>query len=340
MHCVDHLVKVKVSCEKKRKNTGWEGMAKRMRTTPQGGLDDIRRQFSVFDRRIYSIEFKCAPLLRHLKEHKLCTEVEELDDVKRFLEMHVFAVWDFMSLLKALQMQVTLATADSPWAPARRQKIARLINEAMAIYESDTNERGERQSNFSMYLDAMTALGAHTNRMKKCMNIVNHGAGLDKAMAFSGAPKGAADYVRGTFSLVDPKGLHKVAASLAFGRVKTVLFERILEIVSNSPNASDEAKRKLRHYMNRQAELYTKYYRPLSFMIVEEICNDDEACWREAEAAAILSVRARIALWDATHNMIFYRRAILEDETELASELSPCASLDREKSSSFRMCEV
>jgi len=267
MHCVDHLVQVKV--EKKRKDTDWdwEGMAKRMRTTPQGGLDDIRRQFSVFDTRIYSIEFKCAPLLRRLKEHRLCTEVQELDDVKRFLEMHVFAVWDFMSLLKALQMQVTLATADSPWAPARRQKIARLINETVAIYESDVNERGERQSNFSMYLDAMTALGAHTNRMKKCMNIVNHGAGLDKAMAFSGAPKGAADYVRGTFSLVDPKGLHKVAASLAFGRVKTVLFERILEIVSNSPNASDEAKSKLRHYMNRQAELYTKYYRYVHLFI-------------------------------------------------------------------------
>jgi len=323
--------------DKKRKSPGSEGMAKRVKKRPPG-LDDIRRQFPVFDRRIYAIEFKCAPLLRLLKEHKLCTEVEELDDVKRFLEMHVFAVWDFMSLLKALQIQVTKVTAHSPWAPSRRAKIASLINEAVAHYEADTNEKGERQSNFQMYLDVMTALGAHTHRMRKCMNIVNHGAGLDKAMAFSGAPKGAENYVRSTFSLVDPKGLHKVAASLAFGRVKTILFERILEIVSNSPNASEEAKTKLRHYMNRQAELYTKYYRPLSFMIVEEICGDDEACWKEAEVAAILSVRARIALWDATHNMIFYRRAILEDETEFANELSPCVSL--EKSSSFRMCEV
>merc|ERR1712176_1154381 len=201
-------------------------------------------------------------------------------------------------------------------------------NQAMAIYESDVNERGEKRSNFQMYLEAMTALGAHTRQIKKCMSILSHTSSLESAMKFSGAPRGAADYVKGTFALVDPKGLHKVAASLAFGRVKTVLFQRILDIVDAS-NASDEAKTKLKHYMNRQAELYVKHYRPLSYMIVEEICGDDDACWKEAEAAAIRSARARIALWDATHQMMFYRRAILEEEeinmsTEFTSMPAVC----------------
>jgi uncharacterized hydantoinase/oxoprolinase family protein len=61
--------------------------------------------------------------------------VQTIDDLHVFLENHVYAVWDFMSL-KALQAKLTCTT--TPWFATANPETRYLINEIVLAEETDT----------------------------------------------------------------------------------------------------------------------------------------------------------------------------------------------------------
>ena len=67
-----------------------------------------------------------APVRADVVGHSLNRALETPADLRCFMEFHVFAVYDFMSLIKRLQKDLTCL--DIPWLPPNR-KHARLINE-------------------------------------------------------------------------------------------------------------------------------------------------------------------------------------------------------------------
>ena len=250
--------------------------------------------------RIEALENKLTPLRASLKSHPLYRSLQNIDDVKLFSEFHVYAVFDFMSLLKALQLQFTCVRL--PWLPTGSGAVARFINEIVHGEESDINEVGEPMSHFEMYLDAMKQLGASTKGIETFITALQNNNTIGEALEIANAPKAAQDFVNYTFSIVETKEAHKIAASFTFGREDVIpdMFIAILEEAKTSGHDYD----KFRYYLDRHIELDGDEHGPIALKMIETLCGDNNTLWEEAEAVAIKSLEVRIALWDGIYEAI------------------------------------
>src|SRR5438045_2244793 len=92
------------------------------------------------------------PLYQVLTGHPIYQIFHTIEDLHIFMEAHVFAVWDFMSLVKSLQNKLTCTRI--PWIPNKYQRSARFINEIVVGEESDWYGNTSL-SHFEIYLQAM-----------------------------------------------------------------------------------------------------------------------------------------------------------------------------------------
>jgi hypothetical protein len=90
---------------------------------------------------ISTINSALTPQREKLLSHPLYERVKTVDDLRHFLEGHVYAVWDFMSLLKTLQSKLTCT--NTPWLPVGNPEIRYLINEIVLAEETDINAEGK-----------------------------------------------------------------------------------------------------------------------------------------------------------------------------------------------------
>lgn len=102
---------------------------------------------------ILKIQKEIEPLRQQIINHKVYSLIEDVEDLKIFMQFHIYAVWDFMSLLKSLQNNLTCTTV--PWFPVGDANTRHLINEIVVGEEADIDLNGLRKSHFELYLDAM-----------------------------------------------------------------------------------------------------------------------------------------------------------------------------------------
>ncbi len=91
-----------------------------------------------------------SDLARTLASQPLYAQLTDEASLRAFMRAHVSCVWDFQSLLKALQRSLTCV--DIPWTPTTDAEARRLANEIVLEEESDLVPDGRYLSHFELYL--------------------------------------------------------------------------------------------------------------------------------------------------------------------------------------------
>ncbi len=238
-----------------------------------------------------------------LDNHRIYGLLSEIKDIRIFMEKHVYAVWDFMSLLKALQYNLTCTTI--PWKPVKNAKTARFINEIVLGEESDLNVNGIPKSHFEMYLDAMEELGANTSKVKNLTGRINAIAELDFALVNSDLKPATQSFLKFTFDTIKSEEVHKIAAAFTFGREDLIpdMFMRIIE-------KSDNDYSHFKYYLERHIELDGDEHGPLSIEMIRELCGADKRKWDDVLDTAKEALTHRIKLWDEIANEIEEKKLV------------------------------
>ncbi|MBF0171483.1 MAG: DUF3050 domain-containing protein, partial [Nitrospinae bacterium] len=237
------------------------------------------------------------PLRARMTRHPLFDAVGDMKSLRLFMERHVFAVYDFMSLLTALQQRLTCVTP--PWRPVSEKLIRRFVNHMVLEEETDEDMGGGYASHLEMYLAAMEEVGADTDPMNRLLYALERGSDFHTALASCGAPAEAAAFNKATFSFIETGDVHRIAAAFTFGREDPIpdMFRAIIATL-----AKEEAPhpKRLQYYLDRHVHLDEDFHNPMARLLVARLCVENPKLWAEAEESAKKAVEARIALWDGT----------------------------------------
>ena len=250
--------------------------------------------------RIVQLQNTIEPLKQQIIHHPLYSVIHNIEDVRVFMQYHVYAVWDFMSLLKSLQNSLTCTAV--PWFPKGDAETRYLINEIVAGEESDIDENGIRTSHFELYLKAMQQSGADTQIMQQFLQTLQQS---DLATAFNaaGVPAAAREFVTFTFDTIAANKDHVLAAVFCFGREDLIpgMFHSMVQDLSKEmPDSISTFK----YYLERHIEVDGDHHSELALRMTANLCGDDEQKWEEAALAVTEALNKRITLWNGAYETI------------------------------------
>ncbi len=244
---------------------------------------------------IQNIEKKLSPLREKLIQHELYKNINTTYDLRVFMQHHVYAVWDFMSLAKFLQQQLTCIKV--PWVPVKDTATARMINEIVWGEETDIDRHGNPVSHFEMYLQAMKSAGANLSPITDFIDHVQGGLDPLAVARALDVDESIYKFLQYTFQVIDKGELHRVAAAFTWGR-EDLIPDMFTSIVKDINSRERERLDDFVYYLERHIELDADEHGPMAMKMIENLCGNDEQKWEDCLDAAYKALETRLVLWD------------------------------------------
>ena len=229
-----------------------------------------------------------------LLAHPMYGRIDTAERTRIFMQHHVFAVWDFMSLLKRLQNDLTCV--EVPWIPRPQPLYTRFINDIVLGEECDEDGAGGFISHFDLYVAAMVESGADVRPIQRFVADIRNGSPALEALDRAELPPSVHNFVRTTLDIAQNAGTHEVSAAFFYGREDIIpgMFSELLR----EGRAGDPSAQRLNYYLERHIMLDGDQHGPLAQQILDHLCGGDAVRERQAASAATRAIQARIALWD------------------------------------------
>ncbi len=220
-----------------------------------------------------------------LTSHPVYQTFTDLEHLRHFMGYHVFAVWDFMSLLKSLQLKLTTVTL--PWKPSPYPaEMVRLINQIVVGEESDLDQDGKAVSHFELYLRGMREVGADTGPIEHFLATNDFGL----------IPAGAREFVEANVDLALRGHVVEVAASFFFGREK--LIPDMFQVIVDTLDREGVSAPTFRYYLERHIEVDSGEHGPLALKALSFLIGKDSQLEVLALEAGLRALELREVLWD------------------------------------------
>jgi len=227
-----------------------------------------------------------------LLNHPVYQRLKTPKDIQFFMEHHVFAVWDFMSLLKSLQVELTCTTV--PWYPKGDPQVRHMINEIVLGEETDEVIHGK--SHYEWYLEAMEQAGANSQPIKAFIE-TSQSSSVQTALEICHLPEAVVQFVKFTFDTIQSGKIHCIAAAFTGGRENLIpgMFPNLVAQTQKPELGSFQI---LCDYLERHIEVDGDDHGPLADKMLASLCDGDPAKQEEAQFTILGALQARDRLWN------------------------------------------
>jgi len=247
--------------------------------------------------RILELKRECEPAVLAMVSHDLWKRIDTIENLKQFMEVHVYCVFDYMSLLKSIQYKI--AGSSIPWLPSIGVgNQLRLINEIAIGEESDVAFNGTFKSHLEMYLDAMKELGADCSAIQNFILAIEQGMSWPSAAVSASAPKPAYNFMLHTFRCIEEYSFEELVAVFVFSREDNLY--RIFEVILKKLETNDSkfVCSQFKYYLNRHIELDSDEHSNLAINLLSEVLQDKKVNWLELKNKVLTAIYQRWLLWN------------------------------------------
>ncbi len=224
--------------------------------------------------------------IQKLSHHEIYSELTSSARIKCFVSYHIFAVWDFIKLLKSLQNKISIALREQfKECPS---EMNRLIDEIVFAEKSDLYPYGQPNKDFDLYLRALAEIEVDPDCLWSFLESKDNLHLLKPEIK---------ELVESNLRIARLGTMEEIAATFFFGREKLTsqLFTSIIKVLKQEGKECPI----LICYTERLTQENSHKSEILALKLLDYLCKDEAEKVRALQAG-LEALNLREKLWNYT----------------------------------------